>query len=894
MRRSLVVGIYRALLLLLPPEVRREDGAEIAAAFQDLWNAAVAEGRRLRALRRGFGGLAAAIVLEWLQRARGGRMPAAAVRRAGWVDRGRWQLRQGVRSLLRAPSFAVSTVLLLGLGVGSVTTIFTIVDHVLLRPLPYRAANELVVVQGGSHSGPVFEDLQRFRSVSAWAAGETQETSLSGGDRVESVREANISRGFFTVFDARPAVGRLFVAEDFRITDRVVLSAGIWKRVFGADTAIVGRTVRLGNSPVVVIGVVAEDFVAPEAVVGSSVDVWRPIDTSAPAYLERQARLLQVAGRLAEGATLEAAQREADGLALQRAVDFPELYESADGGVAPLPVVSMQDATVGRVRRGLGLVLGAVTLLLLVACTNVAHLFMARGLARTPEMAVRRALGARMSTLTTQLLAESLLIGAGGALLGILIAFLGVRAFLLLDPLELPRSAGMLVDVRVLGFALAVGAVTALLFGLLPALHLIGRDVAGPLQARGRGGMEGRSAQRVRTALVVLEVALSLVLLAQAGSLLRSFMKLHTQELGFRTTDIWTLPLRMPRMQDVRHGGSATPADWVREMETIRAALAAVPGVSDATYGVTLPLEFTGGGSCCFRTNITAPGSDAQPRAAIHPVDAGFFSLFELRFIAGSAWQRVDDGDYPYHAVITEPVAIELFGSAQAAIGREVILSFQEDRSARVTGVVAPNRHYGPAQEPMSGVYIAAAGIPAVINHSHFAVRASAQTQGLARRLRDAVWRIDPDVPIPLVRPLEAWAAAATARVRFESLLSLAFAAVALLLVAGGLYGTLLYSVGRRRRELGVRLALGDAPHRLEIKVLSQGLLTATAGGAIGLLGAWGAGRLLQSRLFQTQANDPVTLTAALVLLLAVAIAASWLPARRAAATDPMEALRSD
>jgi hypothetical protein len=346
-------------------------------------------------------------------------------------------------------------------------------------------------------------------------------------------------------------------------------------------------------------------------------------------------------------------------------------------------------------------------------------------------------------------------------------------------------------------------------------------------------------------------------------------------------------------MEDERHGGNASPEVWAGRMEAVRAALAAVPGVKGATFGVTMPLEFTGGGTCCFRTGIHAAGVEAVPRAVIHPVDANYFKLLELRFIAGTDWDRTDLAR-PFPAVISEPVAIALFGSAANAIGREITIPFQEEARARVTGVVAPDRHYGPATEPKDGVYLPSHGTPVAIGRAHFAVLIDSRDEGLANRLREAVWRAEPDLPVPIVRPLEEWAGAATARARFQSLLFTTFASVALLLVAGGLYGTLLYSVGQRRREMGIRLALGDAPARLELRVLSQGVLTTVLGGAIGLAGVWGLGRLLRTWLFENEANDPVTMAGALGVLLVVTVLASWLPARRAASTDPMEALRTD
>lgn len=499
----------------------------------------------------------------------------------------------GARSLGKSPAFTWSVVLLLGLGVGSVTTIFTLVDHVLLRPLPYPMAGRLFYVENGSHSGPVFEDLQQFRSVEEWAAVTMGDANLTGEGRPQRFRQARTSRGFFAMFNARPSLGRLLVEDDFRTDKGVVLSYGTWQRVFGGDPAVIGRDIVIDGMPSTVIGVLDASFVPPVALVGSQpVDVWRAIDRTAEWYSRQGAWMLAVAGRLREGMPLAAAAAEADNLAERRAREYPEQYVAHDGSVSALPLITLQDATTGGVRLGLGLLLGAVTLLLLVACTNVALLFMARGLARIREMAIRRALGAHTRTIVGQLLCESLLVAAGGAALGVLLAVLGLPGFLVLNPEALPRSEAITIDPRILAFALGIAAATAILFGLFPALRLAGRDVAGALHGRERGSTDTRKTNRAQAGLVLAEVALSLVLVTQAGSLLRSFALLHDQDLGFRTDSIWTLPLNLT--------GIESAEEYVRRMEAVRASLAATPGVRAATFGLSMPLEFTGGGRCCW------------------------------------------------------------------------------------------------------------------------------------------------------------------------------------------------------------------------------------------------------------------------------------------------------
>lgn len=883
LRAPVLVRLYGLALRLLPPSVRQADGEEMVRTFGELWAAAAGLRSRAGVLARGFGRLPVVAVLEWRDQAQERRRSARTRRRKGASMEGAWKLVvYAARSLAKAPAFTWSAVLLLGVGVGSVTTIYTVVDHVLLRPLPYPAADRLVKMQNGSHSGPMLERFGEFGGVDMWGAVYTTDANLTGEGDPLQVMEAQVSRDFFTMFGARPAAGRLLVADDFRTGKGAVLSHGLWQRVWGGDRDVVGLSILIDGEPVVVVGVLDGSFRPPEALEGTA-DVWRPIDPMDERFRHENFYMLAVAGRLAPGATLAAVQQEADALAEHRAEENPQRYQRRDGSPEPLPVAPLHEATVRRYRVALNLLLGAVGLLLLVACVNVAHLFMARGVSRTREMSVRRALGARTRTLAGQLLAESVLIGAGGATLGGLLAFVGVPLLMAAVPASLPGGDAIAVDGPVLAFAVGISLVTAVMFGLLPALRLVGRNATENLQHWTRSGGDGRGSNRARHILVGAEVALSLVLVAQAGSLLRSFANLHRQELGFRTEGVWTIPLTPT--------GVRTPEEWVQRMDGIREALAATRGVTRATYALSLPLEHTGGNRCCWGSDVTFPGTGEEARPMIHPVDADYFPLLELGVVAGAPWERPARRAEPLPVVLSEPLALHVFGSATAAVGRPMNLG---EAQFTVVGVVEDNRHYGPDQEHGPAIYVPPTAVPFALPIGHMAVQVQAVTEGLPGRLREAVWRAEPNLPVPTVRPLVAWAARATAVSRFESMLFATFGAVALLLVAGGLYGTLLYAVGRRRHELGIRLALGAAPGRVKRRVLVQGLAVAAAGAAIGVGGAWGAGRALQSRLFGVQGNDPLTLAGAAALVLAVALVSSWWPARRASDTDPMETLRAE
>jgi predicted permease len=883
------VHAYRVILALLPKPVRDRDGEEMASTFSAMWAADASLPARLGCLARSFGRMPGVVAAEWWDHWRHHRYHARGVRgyERGGVDmnaivRG---VRVGLRSLSRTPSFTCSTVLLLGLGVGAVTTIFTVADHLFLRPLPYPHADRLVRVQNGSHSFPSLRDFQSMPSVEAWVASSTEEVSLTGeGDPVRLL-QARVTEDFFSFFGAGPDVGRLLLPEDFGAADVVVLSFGTWERLWGRDPRVVGRTIRIDGAPVLVAGVLDAAFTQPEVMVdGVAADLWRPVDRSHPMIEDRGWHTLAVAGRLAPEATIEDAARDAAVVAERRARDVPDQYTRRDGSIVELPIVSLQEATVGGAREGLNLLLGAVTLLLLVACANVAHLSMARGLARTRELAVRRALGAGTPALAGQLFTESLLVAAAGTLVGVGMASLGLRALLALSPQALPRAEAVTLDARVLLFAAALSALTALVFGLLPSLRVAGKGVLSALRSGGRGATGGRVASSLRAALVTGEVSLSLVLVFSAGLLLRSFAGLQDEPLGFRVEDVWTMPLGLTGEDEV--------GPWMERLERLREAVAETPGVRSAAYGLSIPLEHTGGNRCCWRTGVARPGEESDQPTYMHPVAGDWFDVFEPRVLAGRMWSREAARAEPSPALLNESLAVALFGSAEGAVDREV-----EAGGAggfRVVGVVAEDRHYGADATHGWAMYIPMEAMPFVPGSAHLAVRVEGASDDAPERLREAVWSVEPDLPVPLVRSMEQWASVATAGTRFESILFTAFGAVALLLAAGGLYGTLLYVVGLERRDMGIRLALGAKRRSLEARVLARGLRPAMLGAVFGAAAAWGAGRLLQNRLFGVEADDPSTLALAVTVLLATAALASWLPARRAGAIDPIETLREE
>jgi len=804
-------------------------------------------------------------------------------------------VRLALRTLRKAPGFTATTILLLGLGIGSVTTIFTLVDHVILRDLPYPDQDRLFVVENGSHQGPVFQEFLTLNSVDLWGAAWPGTANLVGEGDPLRVTDLRVSRDLFTLFGARPSLGRLLVADDFSAPDVVVLSYGFWERAFGGDPGIVGKVVRIDtrnqSESLVVVGVLEEGFLPPEGIVpaGTSLDLWRPLDWSDEALQRLTTRVLDVMGRMAPGVTLDDVNAE-----LARASEilgerFPEDLLDRDGNPLELPAAGLKEVTTRRVRTGLGLLLGAVGLLLLVACMNVAHLFLARGLGRIRDMAVRRAVGAGTGNLVQQLLVESLVLGAAGGALGLGLAALGLRSFVSLNPRAIPWAGDLSLDLRILGFAAAVSGVTVLLFGLVPALRSMGQDLTDNLKGMSRGSTSTRGTSRLRNGLVITEVALSLVLVAGAGLLLKSFMNVQTLDPGFRVEGVWTLPLTPSGME--------SPEEYVRSMDLVVASLAQVPGVSSATYSLTLPFEMTGSGRCCWMTSRLTAGGEALDgfRLLLQPVTESYFDALGIRMVAGSVWAEADAGGEPWPTVVNEGLAIQLFGSAQSALNQVITVGSSDPSQHLITGVSGDTHHFGLDQAPPTFIYIPVEKLPFTIPMAHMAVSITNDApSGWAHTLREAVWAAAPNMPVPTVRAMGEWADRSTSGRRFDSVLFAAFGGMALFLAGAGLYGTLLYTVSQRRRELGIRMALGAARIRVQRQVVTQGLTLSVLGCGIGLAGAWGAGRFLESRLFELGATDPGTLAAAVGILLAVAAFASWFPAQRASRVDPIQVLRDE
>jgi len=886
------VRLYAGALRLLPPAIRTADGREMLLAFSDLWQEELGPLLRFRLLLRSFGRLPWVALLEWKDHFT--RPPLRGPRKNPW----RWgmsawmrNLRYALRTLRKSPSFALTTVLLLGLGVGSVTTIFTLVDHVLLRPLPYPSADRLFLLENGSHSGPMVREFQTMSSVESWGIAQSETANLVGAGDPLRIRQTEVSRDFFSLFGARPAVGRLFVDDDFRAANVVVLDYGTWERVFGLDPEVVGSTLRVDDALFEVVGVLSQSFVPPESIYygDTGSDVWLPLDLTKEEYDRIGYHSLEVVGRVAARATLEDVDTEMARVGERLTQQYPEHFLDDEGNSRySTPPALLQEITTRPVRAGLELLLGAVGLLLLVACMNVAHLFLARGLVRVHEMAVRRALGAETASLVQQLTVESLVLGAAGGVLGLGLASLGLSSFLALNPDSIPRTGNVSLDVRAMLFAATVSVLTVLLFGLVPALRSMGKDLTNDLKGTSRSATSGRGASRLRGGLVVAEVAFSLVLVTGAGLLLKSFMRVQARDPGIRTEGVWTLPLTPSWI--------TSPEEYVEAMDRVEASLAAIPGVTHAAYSLTLPFEMTGRGRCCWMTSsLSAEGREREGlRLLLQPATASYFETLGVPLAAGRVWRPSEARIDPWPVVLSEALAVEVFGSAEDAVNQSMAVG-GDGTMVQVMGVAADTRHFGLDQDPPLFIYLPMELIPFDIPMAHMAVRIRSEPPAnWARTLREAVWQAVPDMPVPTIRSMDEWVERSTAGRRFDSVLFGAFGIVALILAAAGLYGTLLYAVGQQRRELGIRLALGAGRGSVVRRIVTRGIGLAVVGSLLGLAGAWATGRFLESRLYNLEPTDPATLATSVSVLLLAAALASWLPARRAGRTDPLETLRSE
>jgi predicted permease len=802
-------------------------------------------------------------------------------------------LRYGARMLMKKPGFALIAVLTLGLGIGANTAIFSVVNGVLLKPLPYRSPEQLIRLFESSRTQPRFPmsggSFQDYRDQNSTLSGlalyTRQDLDLSQDNRPERLAALRVSAGYFDLLGAPPMLGREFRRED-ELPDNnqvVILSHGLWKRRFNGDPNIVGKSILLAGAPFTIVGVAAPglqhvggDYRSMAH--GESVDVWWPVPL--PPQSSRFSHYMNAIGRLKPGVSPAQAYADFNTIADRLAQQYPNSNQGWRIAIKPL-----QEEIVGSARTTVLVLFGAVFAVLLIACVNVANLLLARATAREREIAVRSAVGAGRGRIVRQLLTESLLLALISGSVGILLAYWFIDALRSLGPEQLPRLQAVSVDWRILLFTLALTLLTGVLFGLAPALQSGRVNLNELLKEGGRSGA-GERRRRLRDALVVAEVAMALALLVGAGLLARSFWKLQQTDAGFNSEHVMTASITLPRAR--YENGPKVAAFQQRLLERI----SGLPGVQNV--GLTSDLPWTGYDENAGFTieGKTFPDNDG-PGGRYHFASADYFRAIGVPLVAGRFFNESDRMDAPSVVLINRAMA-ERYWPGESAVGHRFTFSSRpKDRDwFTIVGVVGDVKDF-----PHSPVAAPAFYWPTTQQaprETILAVRGNLDPARLVESLRNEIAALDKDLPLAEVKPLDTVAASAVAGRRLTLWLVGCFAMTALALAAVGIYSVLSYLVAQRAHEIGVRMALGARLGDVLKLVVRQGMTMVLLGVGLGLAAAYGLTRLMKGLLFGVSATDPLTFAAIALLLIVVALVACIVPARRATKVDPVIALRCD
>lgn len=835
----------------------------------------------------------------WHHCDRGGdRGPALALRCLGafphalWLRKEQWRpatvardLRFAIHSLLRRPTFTTVAALTLALGIGGNTAIFSLVDAVVLEPLPFPDAGELVMVWERSPRGNAtnvvnpanFLDWQeQSTGFEAMAAFLPTTANLTSGTEPEELQILWTSPEITRVLGIQPVIGRgLRPGEDARGGGGVLVSTGFWQRYGGGDPRLVGQTLTLNGETMEVVGVLP-----PEAeVLAPNASIWLPVripDT-------RSGRSLRVVARLRDGMGVEQARAEMVAIAARLEEAYPENNDNWSADVQPLA-----DHVVGDVRGALLTLLGAVAFLLLIACANVANLLLGRAAGRRQELALRTSLGATRSHLVRQLLTESAVLAALGALGGLAFAVLGVRWLVAAVPpdLHVPRLDSVSVSGTVLLFTLFVTALTTVLFGLLPALDASRVDLSTSLREGGRTGTPGASAGRLRSGLIVAEVALSLMLLVGAGLLGRSFSALVAVDPGIRAENVVTA---FVNLRGTRYPDDASRMAFLTELQE---RMRVTPGVVAVGTNSFLPMSGVGSATSYYPNDRPVPAPGDRPAANMRFVTGDWLAAMGIPLLAGRLITDEDRRTTSGVVVVSEALARSHWGD-RSPIGKTLTVGWGDDPSMEIVGVVGNVLHEGARAGARPTIYVPWQQL-SNFPFAAIAVRTAGESESVTRSLREAVSAIDPDLPLTRVRTMEDVAAAAVAQPRLTAFLMGAFATLALLLAAVGIYGVMAFSVSRRVSEMGIRMALGAGSRDVVSLVVGEGMKLALVGVLIGGAAAAFGARAMSSLLFGVGTTDGLTYLATTGLLLGVALLACYLPAIRATRVDPVTALRQE
>ena len=791
-------------------------------------------------------------------------------------------IRYGIRGLLKRPGFTAIALIALALGIGANTAIFSLVNAVLLRPLPFSEPDRLVWIFGNIRNGgnrasvsPLdFLDYRQQNTAFEEFAAMTSfpvALNLTGNGDPERLTAAAVTGNYFQALGVKPAIGSAFQLQNEKPgSDQVaILGYGLWQKRFGGDPSIVNKTVVLDGKSFQVLGVMPKDFTFPQ-----SAQLWVPLDFDVePGMKQRKAHFLRPIGRLKPGVTLAQAQADTDTVARRLEAQYPDTNTGWN-----LRLVSLREQLVGNTRPTLLILFGAVGFVLLIACANVANLLLVRAAGRQKEIALRTALGAGRFRIVRQMITESVLLALAGGALGTLLAFWGVELLVKLSEGSIPPTARVGIDATVLSFTLLLSVLTGVLFGLAPALRTMKLNLSESLKEGGRAG-EGGPRNRTRSVLVVLESAVAVVLLIGAGLLVRSLIRLQNTSPGFDAHNVLTMNVQLPRKK------YSTPERSAGFFQQLESRLSGLPGVE--TVGMVSELPLSGQPNDMPYTVEGRPpvSSDQEFDDDFRRVNRNYFAAMRIPFLRGRNFTEQEVAQGAKVVIISELLASQTFPNEEP-LGKRLVMGMRK-QPFEIIGIVGDIRHRALESQPAAAMYM-----PAYETGTNVVIRTKGDPASLAAAVRKEVQGVDADQPVAAVQTMEQWLETSTAGPRYRTTLLTLFALVALLLASTGIYGVMAYSVSQRTHEIGVRMALGARPWDVLKLVVRQGMALVIVGVVLGLLGSYALTRVMSTLLFGVTARDPITFVAVAGLLTLVAFVACYIPARRATKVDPLVALR--
>jgi len=795
-------------------------------------------------------------------------------------------LRLSLRNMARQPGYALVIVLVLGIGIGAVTLMYGTLNTVVLQPLPYEEPERLIWVWSMTEAGrrntvsaidyfDYREQCSSFESLAAYLI--FRPSALLGGDgEPERIPYTMVSHNFFSSLRVQPQLGRTFAPEEESPESprEVIVSHGFWQRRLGGNTGVIGSALVIDGQPCELVGVMPADFDFP-----SEVQFWFPMRRDSSYVQNRGNRNFRVFGRLAEGAGIERAQAQASAVALRLGETYPDVDKGWGIRLEP-----MHEVIFGQYRPAMMILMGAVTLLLLVACANISSLSLARTMTRQNEIAIRFALGAPRRRVVAQLLTESAAIALIGGNLGLLLAGLGIRAVKLFGPPGLPRLSQLGIDHAMLMNVAGISLLAGLLFGVVPALRGTRFGLADSLKESARTTAAGGSL-KARSVLVVAQVAMSLMLLSGAGLLIRSFLRLQNVEHGFKPEGLLLAEVQLPR------GPYDTAEKRARFFAELQRRFRSLPGIIDAAAAEQLPFVSAGMWNYIYPAERPPNKPEDRMRAERKIVTEGYFSTLGIPILAGRAFTADDRLESPRVVIINKTMA-EQFWPAEHPLGRQLVLAGNPGLPMEVVGIAGNVREYGPASDYLSTFYMPLEQFP--ISAIQVAVRVSGEPQSLIDPLKATLIDLDKNIPIANFHTMESRYGDRIAIPRFRTYLLGVFALISLIMSTMGLYGILAYFVVLRTHEVGIRMALGAGRSRVLLMIVRKGMALVALGAALGLAGGLATARLMSSMLFQTAPTDVQTFAIVTGALLLAALAACLVPARRATAVDPLIALRAE